>query len=393
MQCLVVGDNGVGKTSLCRAFAQMPFRSKHIATDEYEQYQLDVQRGNESHTMRITEITAKCLGKERFYKWADLVIVIYSIIHPSSFEDLYENWVEPLIETSPDVKFIVVGTHADVWGDTELLKQLKRNKIQPVAGHQAANASKRLLGAAAFMECSPKIGTPSMHALFKQILSMAIKRKHSKETSLGISSLRHQPQQLTNGVASIEDELSSPSHAVNDASSRRLTHNLSLVDQENSLEQEISRPLQCLELEHSRHQRALRCINGAQSQSSPQLLRRDFIKKPSCVMLQAAASPVAMLKASITQHHEMAENIGVSPMVLRKLMNIASTRRIIVSKYLSTKITVFGRCESLFLALLSHDSITLDFNQRNETERKRRKEEEKKIAALTLCSILVVFLL
>ncbi len=92
---LVVGDGGVGKTSICKRLAQSSFDSKYTPTIGSDYFSGQIQIGKETLKMCLWD----CSGhpefvevRNEFYKEANGLLLVYDITSKKSFDGL-EMWI------------------------------------------------------------------------------------------------------------------------------------------------------------------------------------------------------------------------------------------------------------------------------------------------------------
>jgi Ras-related protein Rab-7A len=118
---IILGAQGVGKTSLMERFVASKFTSTYKATIGADFSTKDVNVGDELITLQIWDTA----GQERyqslgtaFYRGADACVLVYDITDAGSFAKL-ETWRQAFI-TAADIKdakdfpFVVMGNKADI---------------------------------------------------------------------------------------------------------------------------------------------------------------------------------------------------------------------------------------------------------------------------------------
>jgi len=117
---LILGDSGVGKTSLANQYVKGQFSSQFRATIGADFMTKEVQLEDRRVTLQIWDTA----GQERFqslgsafYRGSDCCVLVYDITNSASFESL-ENWRNGFLqEGSPKdpetFPFILLGNKAD----------------------------------------------------------------------------------------------------------------------------------------------------------------------------------------------------------------------------------------------------------------------------------------
>eukprot|EP00762_Andalucia_godoyi_P004962 ANDGO_01375.mRNA.1 Ras-related protein Rab-7A len=121
LKVIILGDSGVGKTSLMNQFVNKKFSNQYKATIGADFLTKEVMVDDRLVTMQIWDTA----GQERFqslgvafYRGADACILVYDVTAAKSFDNL-ESWREEfLIQAGPrdpeNFPFIVIGNKIDV---------------------------------------------------------------------------------------------------------------------------------------------------------------------------------------------------------------------------------------------------------------------------------------
>lgn len=117
LKFLVVGDSGVGKTSLLVRYCDDTFQTDYLSTIGVDFKIKRIEYNNQPVTLNIWDTA----GQERFrnitksfYKGAHGIVLTYSIIDPNSYQHI-EKWVEQIREAgNAEITMILVGSKADL---------------------------------------------------------------------------------------------------------------------------------------------------------------------------------------------------------------------------------------------------------------------------------------
>ncbi|CAF0904232.1 unnamed protein product [Rotaria sordida] len=121
LKVIVLGDSGVGKTSLMGQFVLHKFSNQYKATIGADFLTKEVQIDDRLVTMQIWDTA----GQERFqslgvafYRGADCCILVYDVTSPNSFKSL-DSWRDEfLIQAGPrdpeNFPFVVIGNKTDL---------------------------------------------------------------------------------------------------------------------------------------------------------------------------------------------------------------------------------------------------------------------------------------
>ncbi|KAK9828238.1 hypothetical protein WJX74_005079 [Apatococcus lobatus] len=123
LKVIILGDSGVGKTSLMNQYVNKKFSSQYKATIGADFLTKEVQVEDRSVTMQIWDTA----GQERFqslgvafYRGADCCVLVYDVNAQKTFENL-ETWRDEfLIQANPNdpdnFPFVVLGNKVDFEG-------------------------------------------------------------------------------------------------------------------------------------------------------------------------------------------------------------------------------------------------------------------------------------
>ena len=62
------------------------------------------------------------------YTQADIFLVCFSVVVPSSFENVREKWVPEIVHYCPGTPYLIVGTQTDLREDLQTIQHLARNE-------------------------------------------------------------------------------------------------------------------------------------------------------------------------------------------------------------------------------------------------------------------------
>jgi len=121
LKVIILGDSGVGKTSLMNQYVNKRFSSQYKATIGADFLTKDVMIDDRLVTMQIWDTA----GQERFqslgvafYRGADCCVLVYDVTNPNSFKAL-DSWRDEfLIQASPrdpeNFPFVLLGNKIDM---------------------------------------------------------------------------------------------------------------------------------------------------------------------------------------------------------------------------------------------------------------------------------------
>uniref|UniRef100_A0A2K5DUD8 Cell division control protein 42 homolog n=1 Tax=Aotus nancymaae TaxID=37293 RepID=A0A2K5DUD8_AOTNA len=142
----VVGDGAVGKTCLLISYTTNKFPSEYVLT-VFDNYAVTVMIGGEPYTPGLFDTA----GQEDYDRLQPLIC--FSVVSPSSFENVKEKWVPEITHHCPKTPFLLVGTQIDLRDDPSTIEKLAKNKQKPITPETAEKLAHDLK-AVKYVECS-----------------------------------------------------------------------------------------------------------------------------------------------------------------------------------------------------------------------------------------------
>ena len=114
---IVIGNSGVGKSSLSIQAARHTFAENYFATVGVEFFTMNIKLDNKVIKLQIWDTCGQEIYRSlisNFYRNSSLAIIVYSIIDTTSFESI-DAWVKELkSNSSPDIKVFLIGNKIDL---------------------------------------------------------------------------------------------------------------------------------------------------------------------------------------------------------------------------------------------------------------------------------------
>lgn len=155
LRCVTVGDGAVGKTSMLLSYSQGGFPDEYVPTI-LDQYAANITVNGTPYLLELVDTA----GQEDYdrlrplsYNKADIFLVCFSVVVPSSYNNVKETWIPELHATKSNVPFLLVGTQIDLRDDPKVLQDLHSRKQKPITKETGQKIAKKL-GAAGYRECS-----------------------------------------------------------------------------------------------------------------------------------------------------------------------------------------------------------------------------------------------
>ena len=87
------------------------------------------------------------------YPYTDVCLICFSVVSPSSFQNVLVKWYREVSHYCPCTHLILVGTKFHLRDNEEVCKELKKNNLYPVSYEEGLVMMKEI-GAAKHIECS-----------------------------------------------------------------------------------------------------------------------------------------------------------------------------------------------------------------------------------------------
>eukprot|EP01091_Cochliopodium_minus_P009722 TRINITY_DN2455_c0_g1_i3.p1 TRINITY_DN2455_c0_g1~~TRINITY_DN2455_c0_g1_i3.p1 ORF type:complete len:156 (+),score=42.42 TRINITY_DN2455_c0_g1_i3:205-672(+) len=91
--------------------------------------------------------------RDLIYPDGKMVLLCFSLISPTSLENLKTKWIPEVREKNNDVCFYLVGLKLDLRNDPNVLKELQERNSSPISYEMGLKKSKEF-GCLGYMECS-----------------------------------------------------------------------------------------------------------------------------------------------------------------------------------------------------------------------------------------------
>ncbi|CAJ0828428.1 4639_t:CDS:2 [Entrophospora sp. SA101] len=139
IKCVIVGDGAVGKTCMLVSYTTNAFPGEYIPTV----MALWDTAGQEDYD-RLRPLS---------YPQTDVFLICFSLVSPSSLDNVKNKWVPEIIHHSPNVPFLLVGTKFDLRDDKATILKLRQKNQAPISFAEGLQMAKDI-GAAKYVECS-----------------------------------------------------------------------------------------------------------------------------------------------------------------------------------------------------------------------------------------------
>ena len=156
IKCVVVGDEAIGKTCLLISFTTHSFPGEYIPT-VFDNYSTNVLFEGQNINLQLWDTA----GKEEYsklrplsYPQTEVFIICFSLVNPTSLNNIPSKWLSEIIEHCPDTPFILVGLQSDLRDEFEThADEFKQKGMEPIS-YTCGEQMKEKIGAYAYVECS-----------------------------------------------------------------------------------------------------------------------------------------------------------------------------------------------------------------------------------------------
>lgn len=200
LKVIVIGDSGVGKTSLIQTYFTGKFSSTHRPTLGADFLSGNVSLNGKDYTLQVWDTA----GQEKFqsigtafYRGSDCCVIVYDITNPTSFDKM-NTWKKEFIDqggiTNPEkFPFVIIGNKSD----KEAERKVQKEKAMVWCENQAGNLQ--------YFETSAKNDT-GVKAAFEKVTEMASEQVKEEEIyippSINLNDAKKKKAPAANGSCS-----------------------------------------------------------------------------------------------------------------------------------------------------------------------------------------------
>lgn len=226
INCVVVGDSTVGKTSLIVSYTSNGYPEKYVPTvHDYYTVRLTV----EDRPLMLQLVDTAGQGQFEMirrlsYPDAEIFLLCFNICDPDSFNNVRDKWVPELREYRPKVPIILVGTQVDQRNNVDVKCRLNMKGKKPVTPDEGEHCAKKI-GAKKYIECSA-LTQKNLKATFDSAIIVALESKEKKDRnrfsrSIKLSSSLRRLSSIRKSIRSFHDKRSSTHSGSSSSSSDR----------------------------------------------------------------------------------------------------------------------------------------------------------------------------
>jgi len=155
IKCVVVGDGTVGKTCMLISYTTDSFPGEYVPT-VFDNYSAPMVCDGVPVSLGLWDTA----GQEDYdrlrplsYPQTDVFLICFSVVSPSSFENVTSKWCPEIKHHCPDAPILLIGTKIDLREDKEALQALADNGNSPLKREQGQKLANKIR-AVKYLECS-----------------------------------------------------------------------------------------------------------------------------------------------------------------------------------------------------------------------------------------------
>ncbi|PRP77586.1 hypothetical protein PROFUN_00447 [Planoprotostelium fungivorum] len=180
LKCVVVGDGAVGKTCLLMAFSSNLFPQEYVPT-VFDNYNSAIMIDKKPYNLGLWDTA----GQEEYdrlralcYPQTDVFLVCFSVVNPSSYDNIKLRWLPELSHLCPGTPTVLVGTKIDLRDDPTTIESLKQSQQEPITTEKGEQLS-REMRMNTYMEVSA-LTQKNLRELFEKAATIVIDQHPSK---------------------------------------------------------------------------------------------------------------------------------------------------------------------------------------------------------------------
>jgi len=155
IKCVVVGDGTVGKTCMLISYTTDSFPGEYVPT-VFDNYSAPMVCDGVPVSLGLWDTA----GQEDYdrlrplsYPQTDVFLICFSVVSPSSFENVTSKWCPEIKHHCPDSPILLIGTKIDLREDKEALQALSEHGQAPLKREQGQKLANKIR-AIKYLECS-----------------------------------------------------------------------------------------------------------------------------------------------------------------------------------------------------------------------------------------------
>ncbi|XP_056135134.1 ras homolog family member Ua isoform X2 [Lampris incognitus] len=183
VKCVLVGDGAVGKTSLVVSYTTNGYPTEYVPT-AFDNFSAMVSVDGQPVKLQLCDTA----GQDEFdklrplcYTNADVFLLCFSVVSPTSFQNVPEKWAPEIRRHAPLAPLVLVGTQCDLREDVKILIELAKYRERPVDPEDARDCALEI-GAVSYMECS-SLTQKNLKEVFDAAILASLQNYNSRNRS------------------------------------------------------------------------------------------------------------------------------------------------------------------------------------------------------------------
>eukprot|EP01114_Cavostelium_apophysatum_P006960 TRINITY_DN1857_c0_g1_i1.p1 TRINITY_DN1857_c0_g1~~TRINITY_DN1857_c0_g1_i1.p1 ORF type:complete len:282 (+),score=84.94 TRINITY_DN1857_c0_g1_i1:1013-1858(+) len=171
----LVGDGTVGKTCMLMSYVCQAFTQDYVPTmfDNFSAIEeIDGELVNVILWDTAGQEDYETIRIQTCFPNTHVFILCFSVVHPDSFHNVKQKWLEELKKASPDTPFILVGTKTDMRDEEETVRKLAEKNKEPISTKVGKKRAKEIK-ARDYLECNAK-NLESVNEVFRSALRVVM---------------------------------------------------------------------------------------------------------------------------------------------------------------------------------------------------------------------------
>ena len=180
IKCVIVGDGSVGKTCMLVSYISDKFPTDYVPTI-FEHYTANIEVDNQVYKLSLSDTA----GQEDYehlrtlvYPQANVFIIAFSVIDPSSFENATKKWYPELNEHNKKATKIFAGNKIDM--RDEKLTEVGKGHVSKEIGEKVVSRM-----GCKYLECSA-LTQEGLHAIFNEAIRSCSGKNDKRKDDKGV---------------------------------------------------------------------------------------------------------------------------------------------------------------------------------------------------------------
>jgi len=154
MKLVIVGDHGIGKTSLIISWTTNAFPGEYMPTT-FDDYTANTVVDGKCINLAVWDTN----GTEDYdrlrplgYPQTDVFLAAFSVVQPETFEHVRTKWYPEICHHCPDRPVLLVGLKTDLREDIKTVRKLESKNQAPIPSEQGLMMASEI--STKYYECS-----------------------------------------------------------------------------------------------------------------------------------------------------------------------------------------------------------------------------------------------